>query len=341
MINFAPQPVGLPWPTIEWSTSAPAPDVDVEAATAALRAIRETPVDDGVALATLVIHGGRIVFEQYGADTDLNTTLLSWSMAKSITHALFGLLVGDGLIDIDDPAPVLEFAGTDKASITTRDLLAMKSGLEFVEDYEDEAVSHILAMFRAPDGDYAHYTASQRLEHEPGTVWNYSSGTTNILARIAGELIGGGEQGMRTFLHDRLFGLLGMASAEPKFDGAGTFVGSSFVYATARDFARFGYLYLRGGVWGDRQLLPLGWADYGRTEVAVDPDPPHFGYGAHWWIRRDQPGSIAAHGYDGQYIIVVPARDLVVVQLSRVPTATRPALLAKLDLLVNAFASSS
>ncbi len=340
MINLAPQPPGVPWPTAEWSTASPAADVDAAAASAALFAIRDTPADEGRSLATLVVHRGRVVFEQYGDDTDANSTLISWSMAKSITQAVFGLLVGDGLIDIDAPARVPEFVGTEKAQITPRQLLAMKSGLEFVEDYEDDAVSHVLAMFRAPDGDYAHYTASQRLLHEPGTVWNYASGTTNILARIAGDLIGGGEQGMREFLRDRLFGPLGMTSAGPKFDAAGTFVGSSFVYATARDFARFGYLYLRDGMWNGQAILPREWVDYARTEVAIDPDPPHFGYGAHWWIRRDQPGSLAAHGYEGQYIIVVPARDLVVVQLSKVPVAFRPPLLAKLDQLINSFPSS-
>jgi CubicO group peptidase (beta-lactamase class C family) len=96
-------------------------------------------------------------------------------------------------------------------------------------------------------------------------------------------------------------------------------------------------LYLRDGVWEDKQLLPPGWVDYARTEVAVDPSPPHFGYGAHWWVWRDQPGSLAAHGYEGQYIIVMPARDLVVVQLSKVPVAVRPPLLAKLGRLIDAF----
>ena len=313
--------------------------VDVAAAVDALHAIRDTPADEGVSLATLVVHRGRVVYEQYGPDVDRSTTLISWSMAKSIVHAMFGLLVVDGLVDLDDPAPVREFAGTPKAAITIRHLLAMKPGLEFVEDYVDDSVSHCLNMLYG-DGvdDHAHYAASQQLLHEPGTVWNYSSGTTNILARIAGDILGG-EQAVRTFLHDRLFGPLGMSSAQPKFDTSGTFVGSSYVYATARDFARFGYLYLRDGVWEDTQLLPSGWVDYARTEVAVDPGPPLFGYGAHWWVWRDQPGSLAAHGYEGQYIIVVPARDLVVVQLSKVPVAVRPPLLAKLGRLIDAFPS--
>jgi len=142
---------------------------------------------------------------------------------------------------------------------------------------------------------------------------------------------------MRAYLQSRLFGPIGMSSAAPKFDTAGTFVGSSYVYATARDFAKFGYLYLRDGTWDGHRLLPEGWVDEARTEVAVDPDPPHFGYGAHWWIHRDQPGSVSAHGYEGQYITVLPQRDLVVVQLSKVPSDVRAPLLAKLDRLVEAF----
>jgi CubicO group peptidase (beta-lactamase class C family) len=223
----------------------------------------------------------------------------------------------------------------------------MKSGLEFVEDYVDDSISHCLEMlFGAGSGDHAHYAASQQLLHPPGTVWSYASGTTNIISRIAGDRVGdrvgadhaaGTEEAMRSFLQQRLFGPLGMTSAAPKFDPAGTFVGSSYVYATARDFARFGLLYLRDGVWDGSRLLPEGWADSARTEVAVDPDPPHFGYGAHWWIWRDQPGSLAAHGYEGQYIIVLPDRDLVIVHLGKIPADVREPLYPKLRTLIEAF----
>src|SRR5262249_31064098 len=147
----------------------------------------------------------------------------------------------------------------------------------------------------------------------------------------------GGREGIDAFMRTRLFDSLGMSSASPRFDEAGTFVGSSYLYATARDFARFGLLYLRGGTWDGHQLLPQGWADYSRTEVARDPDPPHFGYGAHWWIWPDQPGSLAAHGYEGQYIIVVPERDLIVVHLGKVPVDVRPPLLVELRSIINAF----
>ena len=338
MIAFPEHPANEPWPTAQWHTSPPAPDVDTGALSAALRDIREAPPDDGVSLAVLAVHRGRLVAEEYGPETDVDTTLISWSMAKTMTQAVFGMLVGDGLIDIDAPAAVPEFVGTAKAAITVRYLLAMTSGLEFIEDYVDDSTSHCLDMlFGAGVDDHAHYAASQRLVHAPGDVWNYSSGTTNILARLAGDVIGGGEAGTREFLHDRLFGPLGMRSAVPKFDTAGTFVGSSYVYARARDFARFGYLYLRDGVFDEQRLLPPGWVDYARTPVAVDPDPPQFGYGAQCWIWPDQPGSLAAHGYEGQYIVVVPERDLVVVHLGKVPADRRLSLVMKLRRVINAF----
>ena len=341
MIPFTAQPGGVEWPTTDWPLGPLAEGVDAAAVATALRELRETPPELGTTLATLAVHRGRLVAEQYGADTDATTTLISWSMAKSMTQAVIGMLVKDGLLDIDDVADVPEFAGTDKSGITIRDLLAMKSGLEFVEDYVDDAVSHCLDMlFGTGINDHAHYASSQRLQHAPGEVWNYSSGTTNILSRLAGAVIGGGrpsEATMRDFLSKRLFGPIGMKSAEPKFDAAGTFVGSSYVYATARDFAKFGYLYLRDGAWDGERLLPDGWVDYTRTVGAVDEDPPHFGYGSHWWIWRDQPGSFAAHGYEGQYIIVLPERDLVVVHLGKIPTDVRPPLYPKLRQLIEAF----
>jgi CubicO group peptidase (beta-lactamase class C family) len=340
VIELRKHPLGEQWPTQGWPVGNPESEVDTAAAEAALQEIRDTPEDAGLPLATVVVHRGRMIYEQYAPGFDAASTFISWSVAKSMVHAVFGILVGDGRIDIDVPAPVPDFVGTNKASITVRDLLAMKPGLEFNEDYVDESTSHCIDMlFGAGSNDHAHYAASQQLLHKPGTVWNYASGTTNILARIAGDIVGGGDKGMRDFLNDRLFAPLGMSSAEPKFDAAGTFVGSSYVFATAQDFARFGYLYARDGQWEERRLLPAGWVDYARTLGVVDPDPPHFGYGAHWWIWTDQPGSFAAHGYEGQYVIVIPERDLVVVQLSKVPSAFRPPLVTKLRQLINAFPS--
>ena len=146
----------------------------------------------------------------------------------------------------------------------------MRSGLEFVEDYVDDRVSHCLEMlYGSGKDDMAAYAASLPLVHPPGTEWNYSSGTTNIVARIIGDALGDDPGAMETFLHDRLFGPVGMSTAQPKFDAAGTFIGSSFVYATARDFARFGQLYLDDGMVDDQRVLPAGWRDHARAAGVV------------------------------------------------------------------------
>lgn len=291
----------------------------------------------GISLALVVMQAGEVQYERYGHQPDTvfgpggpvgpDTTLISWSMAKSITHAAVGLLVGEGRLDVDAPAPVPSWDGTPKAAITLQHLLNMRPGLLFVEDYVDDAVSHCLEMlYGEGKADMAAYAAGLPLIHEPGQVWNYSSGTTNIISRIVGDAVGGGREGMEAFLRDRLFGPAGMTSAIPKFDDAGTFVGSSYVYATARDFARFGELYRNDGVGPDgRRVLPAGWRDHARTFTAHDDDGG-FDYGAQWWMWPDLPGSLACHGYEGQYTIVVPDRELVVVHLGKVAADDRSLL---------------
>lgn len=316
-------------------------------------AIFDRPPEDGVSLAMVVMHRGEVVAERYGVSPEnifepakeitADSTLISWSTAKSITHAAVGILVADGLIDVAAPAPVPEWAGTPKAAITILDLLEMRSGLRFVEDYVDDSISHCIAMLFG-DGahDHAAYAAALPLDHPPGTVWSYSSGTTNIISRIIGDVVnrsvGGRQAGMAAFLHDRLFAPVGMTSAIPKFDGVGTWVGSSYVYATATDFARFGELYRNDGVTSAGvRLLPVGWADHGRTRVAHDPDsalPGGVDYGRHWSMWPKYPGSIAAHGHEGQYILVIPDRQLTVVHLGKTDAERIGALLTLLDELI-------
>lgn len=299
----------------------------------------------GVTLATVVLHDGSVIAERYGrqpdtpfgpgSDVTADTPLISWSMAKSITHAALGIVVGEGRLQLDGPAPVPQWVGTDKESITLQQLLEMRPGLLFVEDYVDEGVSHCLEMlFGAGSSDVAGYTAALPLVAEPGSVFNYSSGTTNIVSRIVGDAVGGGREGMERFLHERLFGPVGMTSAEAKFDDAGTWIGSSYVFATARDFARFGELYRNDGIAGSGQrILPAGWADHARTWSATDES---FDYGAHWWLWRDLPGAFAAHGYEGQYTVVVPSHRLVLVHLGKSPIERRPLLDAQLRRIIAA-----
>ena len=138
---------------------------------------------------------------------------------------------------------------------------------------------------------------------------------------------------MRAFLDQRLFGPAGMSDAEPRFDDAGNWVGSSFVHMPARQFARFGELYLRDGCVGPQRVLPAGILDDARGVVARDPESG-FHYGRHWWVWPDQPGSVAAHGYEGQYVIVLPEHDAVLVHLGKTDASVRDRLLARLRRLV-------
>ncbi|HSM64874.1 MAG TPA: serine hydrolase domain-containing protein [Ilumatobacteraceae bacterium] len=311
---------------------------------------------DGITLALVVAHRGEVVAERYGTQPEnlfqpeieitADSTLLSWSMAKSITHAAVGILVGDGLLDLGAPAPVPEWSGTAKADITTLQLLEMRSGLRFVEDYVDDSVSHCIEMLFGESGpSHAAYAAALPLDHEPGSVYNYSSGTTNIVARILGDIVAGGPGGepdarrsaMETFLWSRLFEPAGMESAVPKFDAAGDFIGSTFVYATARDFLRFGELYRHDGVTASgRRILPEGWRDHARTWAAHDDDNG-CDYGRHWWIWPEFAGSLCGHGHEGQYIVVVPDRELTIVHLGKTEADAQPELRALLREMVRQF----
>jgi CubicO group peptidase (beta-lactamase class C family) len=336
LVPLPPQPPGVPWPTTAWPQRTLAPPV-----TAALGSLLDAVCDDGGPLSTthavVVVQGGAIVAERYqGALPHFDrppdpvtpeTRLLSWSMAKSVLHAAVGLLVGDGVLDLDVPAPVAEWSDPDdpRHAITLRQLLAMRDGLDFVEDYVDARVSDVIEMlFGSGNDDMAHFAADRPLAAPPGTRFNYSSGTSNIISSVVAGVVGHGEA-YREYLRRRLFEPIGMHSAEPELDPTGTWVASSYVRATARDFARFGLLYLRDGTWDGVRLLPEGWVDHGRTVQSVDPeDGP---YGAHWWgVAGDTLGTFRASGYEGQSITVCPVHDLVVVRLGQTAAAHYPDL---------------
>lgn len=344
-----PQPEAVPWPIQQWPESPPAADVDAArlsdlfasafgSTSYAEQSATPDPATE-LMLASVVIHRGHLVAESYGPTASPDETLISWSMAKSVTHALVGLLTLDGLIDIDAPAPVAEWANDERAAITTRQLLAMTSGLSFNEDYVDDRVSDVIEMlFGAGQADAAGYAIDQPLAAEPGTTFSYSSGTTNIVAKICGDLLGG-EDAVRSYLDTRLFEPLGMTSADPRFDDAGTFIGSSFLYCTARDFARFGNLYLRDGLCDGQRLLPEGWVDLARRPVEVEVDEDFF-YGSHWWLWDDTNGAFACHGYEGQYIVVVPARDLIVVRLGKTPAERKVGVIQWIHDIIACFPES-
>jgi CubicO group peptidase (beta-lactamase class C family) len=313
------------WPTDDWPLGHIPAGVDIEGL------VEEAFDADGPlheTFAVVVVHRGRLVFERYGGllpqwdkpgkPVVRETPLLSWSMAKSMLHAVVGMLVDEDRLVLDAPAPVPAWAPTDdsRRAITLQNLLDMRDGLAFEESYEDPEASDVMAMlFGRGQSDMAAFAADRALTAPPGTRFNYSTGTSLIVSGIVARLLGPG-QPYRGFLDTRLFGPLGMRSATATFDEAGTWVAGSYAYATARDYARFGLLYLRDGLWEGRRLLPAGWVDHGRRPRSVDPDDGDY-YGSHWWTRPGPYGTFWAAGHEGQYIDICPALDLVLVRMGR------------------------
>lgn len=307
-------PDGLHWPTHEWpgaATNSPTLPPLLERAFSP-----ETGDPIGETHAVLIIQNGRIIAEKYADGRTAAHTNPSWSMAKSITQALVGIAVRDGRINVDDRIPVPEWAdiSDSRHDMTWDQLLRMSSGLDWVEEYEPGKPSDVIEMlFSGNHADYGKYAAEKPLNHPTGTHWYYSSGTTNIIARALQSVLGLSGDTMRQFMFDELFTPIGMTSAIPKFDPSGTFVGSSFCYCTARDFARFGYLYLRDGVWNGQRILPEGWVDYARTPTRV-PETEPLGYGAQFWLGMCGPHSFSANGFQGQYTVIVPDLDMIIVR---------------------------
>ena len=294
---------------------------------------------DNVTLAQLVLHKGKIVSEVYSPEVTAETTLISWSMAKSITHALVGIAQMDGLLHVENSNLFPEWETDDRRNITLQQLLEMRSGLSWVEDYVDGDASDVIDMlFGSGKDDIAGYAIAQPPVATPGVEWVYSSGTTNIVTRLLGNVLGDSARShvnIERFMRTQLFDALGM-QAEPKFDAAGTFVGSSYVFATARNFAKFGLLYLHDGVCNGKRILPEGWVDHARVQHVFDGETG-LGYGAHWWTLPGERNSLVAAGYEGQYIMVIPDRDLVVVRLGKTVAALRNAVVAELREVIEQF----
>lgn len=346
------------FPAAQWEVADPGDGVNVHALDDAATGLMTDRDAVGLTQALVVVHRGRIVGEWYGQGGGQETRLVSWSMAKSITNALVGIAVGDGLVSVDDVDLFPEWWADERARISLRHLLNMASGLRWAEDYVDAGVSNVIEMLfgdqdvaptidqhgRLDPGatrplDTARYAAAMPLVDEPGTSYAYSSGTTNLVARYLANRLGeraGSSNIMANFMSTRLFDPLGMSSAEPRFDHVGTFVGSSYVYATARDFARFGWLYANDGVWNGSRLLPEGWAEFSARETARDPENG-LGYGAHWWIFPNDEASMAALGYEGQFTYVSPRRELVVVRLGGTPAEMNQNLRDGIASIVAAF----
>lgn len=338
LVALPPAPAGVSFPTQEWAHADGPPAVEVLLAEMFAEPQPETMTRTD---AVLLVHRGRIVAERYRDGITPANTLPSWSMAKSILHAAVGVLVRDGKLDVAAPATVPEWRddADPRGAITLNDLLQMAPGLRWAEDYVRDDVSDVIKMlFRPGTDDTGAFAASYPLVAPPGTVSNYSSGTSNIVARIVRDIVGR-DDAYAAFLRREIFEPIGMTTATPKFDRSGTWIGSSYCFATARDFARLGLLYMRDGVWDGRRILPQGWVDYARTPAPAQPTDTPRGYGAHWWLLDKDPyGTFFASGYLGQYIFVVPALDLIVVRSGETATVRRPFVVEHLRRVFDAFA---
>jgi CubicO group peptidase (beta-lactamase class C family) len=274
--------------------------------------------------AVVVAHDGRLVAERYRPGYTKATPMLSWSMAKSVTAALVAIEVGDGRLRLHDPAPVPEWSDPKdpRHAITLDQLLRMSSGLAFDETY---GATNDVSMMLFANPDVGKFAASVPLGAPPDTVWSYSSGTSNVVARILRDLHRGDLAAQVRFANERLFDVADMTSAFIEPDVTGTYIGSSFAFMTARDWARFGELHRNDGVWNDRRILPEGWVRYITTPT---PKAPQGNYGAHWWLNRGKPGdpndrpwprmpadTFAAWGHSGQFVLVIPSEKLVIVRL--------------------------
>jgi CubicO group peptidase (beta-lactamase class C family) len=305
---------------------------------------RPAPEDLDRTHALVVVQRGAIVAERYAEDAGPDDAFRSWSMAKSITNALVGILVREGRLDVSQPVQVKEWgAGDPRSRITIDQMLRMVDGLRFreaehlgdgsVRYYPEEESDVIPMLFGEGRKDVAGFAATLPRVAEPGSRWNYNSGVSNLLSRLVGETVGGGRDGMLAFMERELFDPLGMTTASPVFDEAGHFIGSSHCPCSARDFARFGTLYLRDGVWEGRRLLPGGWVDYSRT-----PSPQSGGlYGAHFWVIPGSLGTFNCGGAFGQRILIVPGLDLVIVRLGDTAPHKVAAVVRYCKQLVDAF----
>ncbi len=271
--------------------------------------------------AIVVVYDGNIIAERYAPGFDATSRQMGWSMTKSITNALVGILVKQGKLSIDAPAAMLGWEKDKRQTITLNDLMHASSGLEWQEDYSGPSGATNMLFKKKDMGLYA---AQAHYGDAPGTVFYYSSGTTNIISRIVRESIG--DDTYYQFPNKELFHKIGVHSMVMEPDAGGTFVGSSYAYATARDWARFGLLYLNDGVWQGERILPEGWVKYTTTPA---PAAPLGQYGAQFWLNAGAPGNSAnrlypdvpadlysADGFEGQNVFIIPSKKLVVVKLS-------------------------
>jgi CubicO group peptidase (beta-lactamase class C family) len=313
----------LPWPYGDFVRDTVFPTLNY---TAIHKAVNDAFVDvdstkPANTLAVLVLYDGNIVAEKYADGISKHSRLMGWSMTKSLTNALIGMLVKDGKLQVDSLAPVAEWQNDERRKITLNNLLQASSGLQWSETYFNP-FEDFHTMFIKSD-DKGGFAATLPLQHPPGTHFQYSSGTTNILSRMIRQQVG--DATYHRFPYERLFYKIGMYHTVVEPDASGTFVGSSYGWASARDWARFGLLFLQDGVWNGERILPEGWVKFSTTPASTTIRGE---YGAHWWLNAGAPDDSLkrehpllptetywADGFEGQNVMIIPSRKLVIVRL--------------------------
>lgn len=267
--------------------------------------------------AIVVVYDGQMINERYAKGYSASTVQSGFSMAKSIMNALIGILVKQGKLDINSPAPVSQWKNDKRKLITIANLMQMNSGLRWSEfPFGPSGFTNML--FK--EKDMAEFAISAPSEYNPGIIFNYSSGSSAILSHIIHHTLG--DSNYYRFPYEQLFFKIGMFSAIMEVDPAGTFVGSNYTFATARDWARFGLLYLNDGIWNGERILPEGWINFTTKPSGAKTNSSRGAYGASWWLNSTHTypnvpaDCFSCQGYGGQYVWVIPSKKLVVVRLA-------------------------
>jgi len=316
-------PARTPWPEGDLVSNQPLPaGVDAAALQAASDWTFTRPTPEQVTLSLLVVYRGQIIHERYAPGVDVTTRTRTWSTAKSIASTLIGMLVDQGKLAIDQPLPFdwlprgRGAVRDPRSAITLRHVLNMSSGLETVDngglEYATGSGMAYWAGASSVDG-----ARNRGLIREPGTSWDYENYDT-LLAVYAMKQAIGDPQTYLEFPRKALFDRIGMRNTLASTDRFGDFILSSQVYTNARDLARLGLLYLNGGMWKGERLLSQQWIDFVRTPAPATATRGNQ-YGGHWWLVPDDRTDVPKDAYStagnrGQYAVVVPSHDLVIVR---------------------------